>query len=50
MIMHFESCDWYNGTETDMNAVAATFNQYEQKNVDLLVNYECKHGLNGRVQ
>lgn len=50
MIQHFESCDWYNATETDMDIVAASFNEYEKKNVDLLVDYECKHGLNGRMQ
>lgn len=48
MINHFNSCSWYNGTEEDMQKVAATFNDYEKKNVDLLVNYECKHGLNNR--
>lgn len=48
LISHFNSCDWYNGTEEDMLKVASTFNKYETKNVDLLVNYECKHGLNNR--
>lgn len=50
MIQHFNNCSWYHGTEEDMQKVAAEFNEYEKKNVDLLVNYECKHGLNGRVQ
>ncbi len=48
LISHFNSCSWYNGTEGDMLKVAGTFNEYETKNVDLLVNYECKHGLNNR--
>lgn len=50
MIQHFSMCSWYNGTETDMSKVAAKFNDYEKKNVDMLVSYECKHGLNGRIE
>lgn len=48
VISHFNSCSWYNGTEEDMQKVYGMFNDYERKNVDLLVNYECKHHLNER--
>lgn len=48
MISHFNNCSWYNGTEEDMQKIEGMFNDYERKNVDLLVNYECKHGLNNR--
>lgn len=48
--LHFENCSWYHGTEENMSVVASKFNQYEQKNADLLVNYECRHKLNGRVK
>lgn len=50
MIQHFNNCSWYRGTQESMEAAAAFFNDFERKNVDLLVKYECKHGLNGRVQ
>lgn len=49
MVDHFNALPWYHGTETDMDKVAKTFNEYEEYNVRLLVNYECKHGLNGRL-
>lgn len=50
MKAHFSNLDWYHGSEQDMNKVAAEFNEYEKKNVDMLVNYEIKHKLNGRVK
>lgn len=49
MVDHFNALPWYHGTETDMDKVAKTFNEYEEYNVRLLVNYECQHGLNGRL-
>jgi VWFA-related protein len=50
MKAHFAAMDWYEGTETNMDKVQAKFNKYETKNVDLLVAYEIKHQLNGRVK
>lgn len=50
MKAHFSALDWYHPTEADMSKVEATFNKYERKNVDLLVNYEIAHQLNGRIK
>lgn len=50
MIEHFSNCQWYTGTEASMEAVANQFNEFEKENIQTLVNYESKHGLNGAVQ
>ncbi len=36
---YYQSQSWYHGTNSDMNAVAATFNSIEKANVELLSNY-----------
>lgn len=50
MMAHFTNLDWYVEREESMEKVAQSFNDYERKNVDILVKYEIKNKLNGRVK
>ena len=37
---YFQSQSWYRGTESDMDKVQEKFNDYEMKNIDILVKYQ----------